>query len=36
MRNSDNAKPLTAEMKVAAFSAAHEDPRMSTACVLLL
>lgn len=32
MRNSDSAKLLTAELKVSA----HKDPRVSSACILLL
>lgn len=32
LRNSDSAKLLTAELKVSA----HKDPRMGTACILLL
>lgn len=35
LRNSDNAKLFTAEMKYLGF-AAHKDPKASAVCILLL
>lgn len=36
LNNTDSAKLLTVEMKLSAFFAAHEDPKMNTARALLL